>query len=169
MGDVEIREAHKRIVEVFQKKPSAGHGTMRASGRLEDGLVCVAGANGTEVTMDMKKAAGGGESAPPPGFYIRAGLIGCVAIGIKLTAAREGIPIEAIDVDVEMDFDDFALFGLGANSAAPLETRLSIRIDSSASQDVLDGLVKRALAADPYFLAIQNAQKISATVARVGA
>jgi OsmC-like protein len=114
--------------------------------------------------MDMPKAFGGDGSAPTPGFFVRAGLIGCVAIGIKMTAAREGIPLESVDVDVEMDFDDGAAFGLGGNSAAPLETRLTIALKSPAPWAAVADMAQRALAADTYYLAIRDAQRVNFTL-----
>ena len=110
--------------------------------------------------MDMAEAIGGDGSAPTPGFFIRAGLVGCIAIGIKLTAAREGIDIGAIDVGVEMDFDDGAMLGVGDNSAAPLETRFTIAIESTAPWDEVEAMVGRALECDPYFLALRDAQSV---------
>jgi hypothetical protein len=79
-----------------------------------------------------------------------------------MTAVREGIRIDALNVDVEMDFDDSAMLGLGTNTAAPLATRLTIKIDSPASHAELEAMVARALAADPFFLALRDAQKVTA-------
>jgi uncharacterized OsmC-like protein len=163
--DPEIRAAIERVVSVFRRKPEAALSSKKASGRLEEGLVCRLTSDGPAVAMDMPKVLGGGESAPSPGYFIRAGLIGCVAIGIKLTAVREGIDIDAIDVDVEMDFDDGAMLAEGTNSAAPLETRLTIRIESAAPWDAVTAMVERALAADPYYLAFRDRQNIKAEVA----
>ena len=112
----------------------------------------------------MPKVLGGDGSAPTPGFFIRAGLIGCVAIGIKMTAAREGVPLESVDVDVEMDFDDAASLGLGDNSAAPLETRLTIALKSTAPWAVVEGMARRALTADPYYLALKDPQRVNFTL-----
>jgi uncharacterized OsmC-like protein len=110
--------------------------------------------------MDMGAVLGGGDAAPSPGFYIRAGLIGCIAIGIKMTAAREGTQVDSVDVDVEMDFDDSAMLGMGANSAAPLSTRITISVDSPAPPATIESMVDRALAADPFFLALRDPQSV---------
>ena len=112
--------------------------------------------------MDVSQVLGGDEKGPTPGFFIRAGLAGCVAIGIKLTAAREGIAIDSIDVDVEMDFDDGAMLGVGSNTAAPLQTRLTITLDSAEPWERVTAMVDRALAVDPYFLALRDAQNVTA-------
>jgi uncharacterized OsmC-like protein len=118
--------------------------------------------------MDMSKGLGGEERGPTPGFFIRAGLAGCVAIGIKLTATREAVPVDAIDVGVEMDFDDGALLGVGSNKAAPLATRLTITVHSPAAWETVTAMVDRALASDPYYLALRDAQDVSTHIVPAG-
>ena len=162
--DEAIRSAQERAISVFERKPSAASSSAKASGRLDDGLRCTVSSGELDVRMDMPKVFGGDGSAPTPGFFIRAGLIGCVAIGIKMTAAREGVPLESVDVDVEMDFDDAASLGLGDNSAAPLETRLTIALKSTAPWAVVEGMARRALAADPYYLALKDPQRVNFTL-----
>jgi uncharacterized OsmC-like protein len=158
--DAEIRTAQERVIQVFRKKPTAAFSSMRASGHVGEGLACTVRQGDHQAVLDMSKALGGDERGPTPGFYIRAGLVGCIAIGIKLTAAREGIELDAIDVDVEMDFDDGAMLGLGSNTAAPLETRVVIALATAAPWDQVTAMVERALAADPFFLALRDAQKV---------
>ena len=162
--DDAIRSAQERAISIIQRKPSAALSSAKTSGRLDEGLRYTVSSGQLEVRMDMPKAFGGDGSAPTPGFFVRAGLIGCVAIGIKMTAAREGIPLESVDVDVEMDFDDGAAFGLGGNSAAPLETRLTIALKSPAPWAAVADMAQRALAADTYYLAIRDAQRVNFTL-----
>ena len=158
----QIRVAVERAADVFSKKPSAARSMKRASGRIEHGLVCHARQDSYTATMDMPEPIGGEGSAPPPGFHIRVGLVGCIAIGVKLTGVREGTEIGAIDVDVEMDFDDGAMIGVGDNSAAPLETRVTIAIESPAPWEEVTAMVGRALERDPYFIALRDAQVVKA-------
>ena len=61
-----------------------------------------------------------------------------------------------------MDFDDSAMFGIGENTEAPLDTRLLIKIVSDEGQKRLQNLVDRVLEIDPYFLALRDAQSVSA-------
>ena len=153
-----IRLAVERVTDVFRRKPATALNTKHASGRIEHGLVCHARQDGYTATMDMPEPIGGEGSAPSPGFHIRMGLVGCVAVGIKLTAVREGIDIGAIDVDVEMDFDDAAMIGVSDNTAAPLETRITIAVESAAPWEEVTAMVGRALERDPYFIAFRDAQ-----------
>jgi hypothetical protein len=158
--DAEIRAAQERVIQVFRKKPAMALSSTRASGHVGEGLACTVRQGDHEAVLDMSKTLGGDERGPTPGFYIRAGLVGCIAIGIKLAAAREGIGLDGIDVDVEMDFDDGAMFGLGSNTAAPLESRVVIALATAAPWDQVTAMVERALAADPFFLALRDAQKV---------
>jgi uncharacterized OsmC-like protein len=89
--DDSIRSAQERVISIFERKPPAALSSAKASGHLDEGLHCTVSSRELDVRMDMPKALGGDESAPTPGFFIRAGLIGCIAIGIKMTAACEGI------------------------------------------------------------------------------
>jgi uncharacterized OsmC-like protein len=162
--DSEIRAAQERIIEVYRRKPAMVFSSTRASGRVEEGLACRVSQGDKRAVLDLPPIMGGDDAGPTPGFFIRAGLVGCIAIGLKLTAAREGIALAAIDVDVDMDFDDGAMFGLGTNTAAPLETRVTITLTTQAPWASVTAMVERALAADPFFLAIRDAQKVTTSV-----
>jgi uncharacterized OsmC-like protein len=162
--DTVIREAQARVADIFMKKPGAAFSSVRATAHLDDGLLCSVRQGPHEAMMDMGAVLGGEGKAPTPGFYFRAALAGCIAIGIKMTAARQGIALDAVDIDIEMDFDDSALIGMGTNSAAPLETRFTIRLRSPAAAERLRALVETALAADPFFLALRDAQKVKTDV-----
>ena len=110
----------------------------------------------------MPTIAGGNDEGPTPGFHARAAIAGCVAIGIKQEAIFRQIKCESIKVELEMDFDDAAMFGIGENTAAPLNTRLLIMIVSEEGQERLQNLVDRVLEMDPYFLALRDSQSVSA-------
>ncbi|MDT8341103.1 MAG: OsmC family protein [Longimicrobiales bacterium] len=114
--------------------------------------------------MDMPPIMGGGGLGPTPGFYARAGVAGCVSIGIKQTAVMAGVDFRRVTVDVETDFDDGAALGIGDRSAAPLETRLTIRIETGEAESDVRALVTRALEMDPWFLALRDAQSVAARI-----
>ena len=61
----------------------------------------------------MPIAFGGAATGPSPGFHARAAVASCAAIGIKSAAARAGLALEQVNVRVEMDFDDRAIFWYG--------------------------------------------------------
>ena len=78
--------------------------------------------------MDVSKVVGGDDTGPTPGFLSRASIAGCVSMGIKQAAVKEGLVIDSVSVDIEMDFAEGASLGFGEDSAAPLETRFFIEL-----------------------------------------
>lgn len=162
MGWNEVaRAAQERVISIFAAKPAAALDLAKGSARLDQGFTCTYSQDGHSVTMDMPEVMGGGGEGPSPGFYGRAGLTGCLAIGIRMSANREGIDINAIEVDVEQDFDNRGMFGVPGCPAQPIETRLKILIDSPAPAEVLDRLVARTLEHDPWYLAFRDSQRIT--------
>ncbi len=155
-----IRDAQDRIAATYKRRPSLALSTVTASGSLEHGLQCTVTQGGHTVTMDVGTAMGGDDAGPTPGFYARAGVIGCVSIGIKMTAVRQGLDLKTIHVDIETDFDDGAPLGIGENTAAPLQTRLKIRIETDEPEAEVSRLVEEVLTRDPWFLALKDPQSV---------
>lgn len=149
---------------VFQRRPETAMDKVAGVATVTSGLTCTFVQGEHSAVMDMPAAVGGSDDGPTPGFFARAAIAGCVAIGIKMTAARLGIEIRSVSVDLEMEFDNSAIFGMGEATAAPLVTRLAIALESEAGQDVLESLVETALKADPYFLALRDPQHVETRI-----
>lgn len=147
-------------MSVFHRRPEAALDTKHADARITEGLTCRVIEGDREVVLDMPEPVGGSEMGPSPGFHARAAIAGCVAIGIKMTAIRLGIELKSVQVGVDMDFDDSAIFGMGEASAAPLRTRIKITLASDADPETLRELVDTALEADPYYLALREPQVV---------
>ena len=156
----EIRHAQTKVIERLSADPVAARVTISAAGHVGDGLACTVKQGKFTTTMDMGPAMGGAAFGPSPGFFARAAIIGCVAIAIKMTAAREGLKVQSVDVDLETDSDDLAIFGLGGGNAAPLETRISIMVNASEPDGIIADLIERVLKYDPWFLALRDAQTV---------
>jgi len=71
---------------------------------------------------------------------------------------------DTISVDIETDFDDGATLGLGKGNAAPLETRLVIRVETDIPESEVDILIERVLDHDPWFLALRDVQSVKTNV-----
>lgn len=164
LSDSDIRAAQARVIKVFRNKPETARSTNSAQAVVRDGLKCTFTQDGHSAVMDMPEIMGGENAGPTPGFFGRAGVAGCVSIGIKQAAIKEGLDLNSVTVGIETDFDDAAPFGLGNNSAAPLETRLSIQMETSEPGEKVRDLVDRVLEMDPWFLALRDAQNVKISV-----
>ena len=158
--DAHIRASQNQVIERLSSNPAKAVTTLSMSGTADDGLTCRVQQGRHTALMDMGAAMGGEARGPSPGFHARAGIVGCVAIATKMAAAREGLAFRSVLVDLEMDSDDLAIFGLGGMNAAPIETRITIHIDTDEPEPVVADLVGRVLEMDPWFLALRDAQEV---------
>lgn len=162
--DSVIRDAQNKVIARMKADPEAARSTLVTTGRIGQGLTCAVTQGKFSAVTDLGHGMGGDAAGPSPGFYARTAIVGCVGMGIKMLAAREGLSFHSMTVTVETDFDDSALFGLGSASAAPLETRVNIHIESAEDPAVIRALVNRVLEMDPWFLALRDAQVVRPTL-----
>jgi uncharacterized OsmC-like protein len=158
--DAVIRDAQNAVIDRMQADLDAACSTLVATGRIEDGLTCHVTQGKFNATLDLGPGMGGDAAGPSPGFFARAAIVGCVGMGVKMLAAREGLVFRSVEVTVETDFDDAALMGLSERTAAPFETRVRIGIDTSEDPATVGALVDRALTMDPWYLALRDAQTV---------
>lgn len=163
-NDTNTRDALNRVIEIFKKRPQKALSTNHASAVVEDGLKCIFTQGDQSAAMDMPKIMGGDDAGPTPGFFARAGIAGCVSMGIKQAAILAGLAFDKVTVDIETDFDDGASLGLGTTSAAPLETRLAIRIETDVPEAEVSALIDKVLGMDPWFLALRDAQSVKTQI-----
>ena len=147
----QIREIAERNVQILSLKSGRGHLESVTTARIEDGLRCVIEDGPWKLSADMPVKAGGEETAPTPGTLGRGALASCIAINIAAWAARREVPIEAVQVEVQAEFD--ARGELGMDDSIPpgyQEVRYTISVDSPASADAVAELVEVAERYSPY-------------------
>lgn len=162
--DARIREAQNRYIKALIRQPQLAQNTYKGTATIEDGFICNFTQGEQSIVMDVSKVVGGDDTAPTPGFLARASIAGCVSMGIKQAAVKEGLVIDSVSVDIEMDFSEGVSLGFGEDSAAPLETRFFIRIDTDSPESEVVALVDRALEKDTFFLALRDAQSVKTNV-----
>lgn len=158
--DQVIRDAQNAVIDRMSQDLEAACSTLVTTGRIEEGLACHVTQGKFEAMLDLGRGMGGDAAGPSPGFFARAAVVGCVGMGVKMLAAREGFVFRSLEVTIECDFDDAALMGLSPRTAAPLMSRIRIEIDTDDDPAAVDDLVERALAMDPWFLALRDAQVV---------
>jgi uncharacterized OsmC-like protein len=142
-----IREIAERNVGLLALKPSRGRLTCTTRARLVEGLRCEIEEGRWRLAADMPTKAGGEDTAPTPGVLGRAALASCLVVGAATWAARLGLPVRCLEVEVEADFDARGELGVG-DGVPPgyAEVRYVISIESRASKHELGellGLVER--------------------------
>ncbi len=145
-------------------KPNRGHLTGVTKAKLVDGLRCEIEEGPWRLAADMPAKAGGDETAPTPGMLGRGALASCLVIGISMWAARLGIPIDGLEVEVQADFDVRGEMGVGDVKAGYQEVRYLVSIDSPASAEALTELLETTERHSPYMDVFSRAQNMKRIV-----
>ncbi|GAB4052886.1 OsmC family protein [Spirosoma litoris] len=148
----QLKTVIERTKKALTLKPSLGKGTGLSKVRITDGLRCEIEEGNWKLQADMPPAAGGEGSAPTPGVYGRAALGACLAIGYMMKAAELAVVIKHLEVAIEADFDDGALFGTADKSvpAGYLEVRYTVHVESDEPQEQIMQVINEGDAHSPY-------------------
>ena len=134
-----IREAVERNARAVELRPSVGQGTAVTKIRLHPGLRCDVEEGAWKFTVGMSEKYGGSNAGPNPGVFGRAAVGSCLAIGYGIWAARLGVPIETLEVEVQADYDARGEMGV-SDDVRPgyLAMRYIVTVDSSApTEDIM--------------------------------
>jgi len=172
MGATDIAAAFARTERVLRARPSAGdHADQPALARWEGGLrVLTDDGRGRAFATDLPALLGGEDTAPSPGWLVRAGLAACLATCIAAVAARAGVALSSLEVEARGRSDIRGLVGVAdADGAAvdpgPRDLELVVRIAApGVSAERLRALVDDANALSPVSAALQVARPLAVSV-----
>ena len=166
-----IGEAIENAVRHLTDHPDEARYTdSLARASLADALrVEVQGPDGERIVTDMPKGIGGLAELPSPGWLFRAALASCVATTIGMEAAREGVNLTSLEVEVDSQSDDRGILGMDdAVPAGPLSTRIRIRgkadgVDEGALRELLERGAGRCPVCDATRRAVEVSMEIEAS------
>jgi uncharacterized OsmC-like protein len=111
-----------------------------------------------------------GESvAPSPSEALLAAVGSCLAVGIHANALVRRIPIRRLELRLEADINTTAAWGSSDIDPKPIgfeAVRVSVEMDSDASHEALDALVKHATLWSPVANTLYNPVHLDVTLAR---
>lgn len=136
MSQDTIRSALERNVKAVSLRPSVGQGTAVTKVKWREGLTCDVEEGPWKLVVGMTEKYGGSNAGPNPGVYGRTAFGSCLAIGYMMWAARLGVPVRALDVEVQADYDVRGELGV-EESVRPgySAMRYIVTIDSDAPED----------------------------------
>jgi len=80
---------------------------------------------GHTIRVDEPVAKGGADTGPAPTRLVAAALAGCVAVTIELYAERKGWDVGAVEVEVDVEYDDYT----------PLAYDIALRLPAGLSDE----------------------------------
>ena len=135
MSVLDVQKSLEGLVGYLEKNPDKAHSAdSPVTAVIEEGLRCRASGRGDRTLVsDMPKPAGGGGTAPTPGWFLRAALATCDATVIAMRAAQLGITLTTLEVTVDSESDDRGLLGMDNTiPAGPLCVRIRVRIGADS-------------------------------------
>ncbi|MGF1599210.1 MAG: OsmC family protein [Acidimicrobiales bacterium] len=157
-----IGEALTRLEHAIERRPEFGRSTICSTTTLVDGLRCVSREGDVSIESDLGAALGGEGAGPTPSALVRAALGACLTMGYRLRAARHGVPVDSIRVEVETDT---AIGGmLDPDAAFPagfIEIRYRVEIDSPAPGGRVERLIEEADRLSPVLDAVVRPNRVT--------
>ena len=135
MDDAALKELIERNVKAVRLRPSIARHTGRTKVTLKPGLECEVTDGPWTLTVATGPASGGNNAGPSPGTLGRGALGSCLAIGYAMWAARLEVPMDALTIDVEADYDVRGELGI-SDDVPPgyAEVRYIVTVVSHASE-----------------------------------
>ena len=152
MGDDQrLREILERNVKAVSLRPSVGQGTAKTRVHLKPGLECEIEEGTWKLTAGVGEKSGGTNAGPNPGILGRGALGSCLAIGYAMWAARLGVPIDSLDIEVEADYDSRGELGV-ADEVPPgySQVRYTVTVKSPAPEEDVRRMLDIADKYSPY-------------------
>jgi len=137
-----IGGALDRLEAAVTKHPSLGRSTDRSVSTVTHGLRCTSEEGNFRFETDLPDNMGGEGSGPSPGVLGRAALGSCLAMGYQMRAARLGVELTSVTVEIEADYDIAGMLSPDSGARPGYgEVRYHVSVESSAPEtDVLEVL-----------------------------
>jgi uncharacterized OsmC-like protein len=170
MHDERIRSVLERNIRAVTLRPSIARNTARTTVRLKPGLECELTEGPWTMTVAMSEKSGGTGAAPGPGVLGRGALGSCLALGYAMWAARLGVTLDSLSVDVEADYDSRGELGL-SDEVPPgyTQVRYTVTVASRAPEADVRRVLDTADKYSPYRDVFARAQNVRREVRILGA
>jgi uncharacterized OsmC-like protein len=149
LNDVDLG-AVAGLVEAIQDRPDAANTTWSAEVSWTGGFRSEAQVREfAPVPSDEPVALGGTDSAPNPVEQLLGSLCNCLAVGYAANASVAGIALRDLRIELSGDVDLRAFLGLRDGHAGFDGIRVSVRIESDASEEALEALHAKVIGSSP--------------------
>ena len=142
MNSETLRSLQAPLKTRYREDGASASFTLRAEGRLGEGITCKVETFRGPVEAGLHPAAGGDGLSACSGDMLLQALVACAGVTLCAVATAMDIPLRGGAVTAEGDLDFRGT--LGVDAGAPVgfrDIRLSFELESSASPEELDDLI----------------------------
>jgi len=138
-----LRTIQAPIKERYRKSPDAALVTLKAEGRLGEGVACSLSTGKALVEAGLHPATGGSGDQACSGNMLLEALVACAGVTLLAVASSLGIPVEGGTLRAEGDLDFRGTLGVSKEvSVGFKDIRLEISLNSDAPPAQLEKLLE---------------------------
>jgi uncharacterized OsmC-like protein len=143
MNAEELRAVQAPLKERYRRAPEAALITLRAQGRLGEGVRCKIETGKALVVAGLHPATGGSGLSACSGDMLLEALVACAGVTLNAVATALGIELRDATVHAEGDLDFRGTLGLSKEVPVGFETiRLRFVLDTDASEEQIETLLR---------------------------
>ena len=143
MNSQELKALQAPLKERYRNDPGAAVVTLRAQGRLGEGLACRVDTGRALVEAGLHPATGGSGVQACSGDMLLEALVACAGVTLKAVATAMGIPLKDGKVDAEGDLDFRGTLGVAKDAPVGFrEIRLRFDLDTDATEEQKKKLIE---------------------------
>jgi uncharacterized OsmC-like protein len=139
-----LRAMQAPLKDKYKSDPKAGLVTLKAKGTLDDtNIACKVETGRALAVAGLHPATGGSGMELCSGDMLLEALVACAGVTVKAVATALEIPLKSGRVSAEGDLDFRGTLGVAKDAPVGFaQIRLRFDLDTEASQDKLDQLLK---------------------------
>jgi uncharacterized OsmC-like protein len=143
MNAEELRALQAPIKERYRADGDAAVITLRAEGRLGEGVSCSVATGRAMVKAGLHPASGGNGLSACSGDMLLQALVACAGVTLNAVATALGVEIRSGEVRAEGDLDFRGTLGVAKDAPVGFrEIRLKFLLDTDAGREQLDKLLQ---------------------------
>jgi uncharacterized OsmC-like protein len=143
MNSERLRATQAPIKERYKEEPRAAFVTLKAQGRLGEGITCSVQTGKALVEAGLHPATGGDGSSACSGDMLLEALVACAGVTVNAVATAMGIELRDGVVRAEGDLDFRGTLGVVKDVPVGFTSiRLEFDLDTDASEEQLATLIR---------------------------
>ena len=143
MNNEELRAIQAPIKERYKEQPDAAQITLKAEGRLGEGITCNVQTGKALVAAGLHPATGGDGLSACSGDMLLEALVACAGVTLNAVATAIGVVIRSGAVRAEGDLDFRGTLGVAKDAPVGFQRiRLHFDLETDASDDQLSTLLR---------------------------
>ena len=139
----ELKATQAPLKDLYRATPDAALITLKASGRLGEGVTCKIETGKALIAAGLHPATGGNGLSACSGDMLLEALVACAGVTLNAVATALGIELRDATLEAEGDLDFRGTLGVSKEAPVGFQNiRLNISLDTDASEEQISSLIR---------------------------